>query len=201
LTHILAVLGAAPAAGRLLAFNGPGSGGSGISPPGSGAVPAPGSSAAQLSGGEQAIVTKVKPGPALINTTPRYDSEAAAGTGMVINADGLVLTNNHVIDDSTKITGTVASTGKAYPATVVGYDKTEDAARLHAEIAAQGYQGSNRSVRRYRQPLRATLTASGAPAAPADRPGSHPVGSPATPTTSPRTRQPSWKRSRPAARS
>ena len=26
-----------------------------------------------------------------------------------------MLTNNHVIDDSTKITGTVASTGKAYP--------------------------------------------------------------------------------------
>jgi hypothetical protein len=45
---------------------------------------------------------------------------------MVINADGLVLTNNHVIDDSTKITGTVASTGKAYP--VVGYDKTGDVA-------------------------------------------------------------------------
>jgi len=45
---------------------------------------------------------------------------------MVINADGLVLTNNHVIDDSTKITGTVASTGKAYP--VVGYDNTGDVA-------------------------------------------------------------------------
>jgi hypothetical protein len=50
-----------------------------------------------------------------------------------------------------------------------------DAALLHAEIAAQGSLGSKRSVRRYRQPLRATLTASGAPAAPADRPGSHPV--------------------------
>jgi S1-C subfamily serine protease len=55
--------------------------------------------AAPLSGGEQAIVTKVKPRLAIINTTPRYDSEAAAGTGMVINADGLVLTNNHVIDE------------------------------------------------------------------------------------------------------
>jgi len=34
-----------------------------------------------------------------------------------------------------------------------------DAARLHAEIQAQGYHGSSRSVRRYLQPLRATLTA------------------------------------------
>ena len=113
LTRILvAVLAAALAAGRLLACNGPGSGGSGISLPGSGAVPAPGSSAAQLSGGEQAIVTKVKPGLTIINTTPRYDSEAATETGMVINADGLVLTSNHVIDDSTKITDTVASTAR-----------------------------------------------------------------------------------------
>jgi S1-C subfamily serine protease len=30
----------------------------------------------------------------------------------------------HVINGSTKITATVGSTGKTYPATVVGYDKT-----------------------------------------------------------------------------
>jgi transposase len=34
-----------------------------------------------------------------------------------------------------------------------------DAARLHAEIQAQGYRGSVRSARRYLQPLRAALTA------------------------------------------
>ena len=34
-----------------------------------------------------------------------------------------------------------------------------DAVRLHAEIQAKGYRGSSRSVRRYLQPLRATLTA------------------------------------------
>ena len=34
-----------------------------------------------------------------------------------------------------------------------------DAAQLHAEIQAQGYRGSGRSVRRYLQPLRAALTA------------------------------------------
>ena len=41
-----------------------------------------------------------------------------------------------------------------------------DAARLHAEIAAQGYQGGQRSVRRYLQPLRATLTAPALPPPP-----------------------------------
>jgi hypothetical protein len=90
---------AAIAAGLLLAFDGPGSGHSGISLPGIDAASAPVSPAAQLSGGEQAIVTKVKPGLAITNATPRYDSEAAAGTGMVINAGGLVLANNHVIDE------------------------------------------------------------------------------------------------------
>jgi transposase/DNA-binding CsgD family transcriptional regulator len=33
-----------------------------------------------------------------------------------------------------------------------------DAVQLHAEIQAQGYRGSSRSVRRYLQPLRATIT-------------------------------------------
>ena len=50
-----------------------------------------------------------------------------------------------------------------------------DAALLHAEIAAQGYQGSKRPVRRYLQPLRATLTAPALPLPPPTVRGSHPV--------------------------
>ena len=134
-THaIMAILGAALAAGLLLAFYNPSSGG--ISLPGSGAVPAPGSGSTPLTGGEQAIVTKVKPGLVIINTALQYNSEAAAGTGMVINAGGLVLTNNHVIDESTKITATVVSTGRTYPATVVGYDKTKDVALIQLQNAS-----------------------------------------------------------------
>jgi S1-C subfamily serine protease len=136
LTHtLMAVLGAALAAVLLLVFYNPGSGGSGISLPGSGAVPAP-APAAPLTGGDQAIVTKVKPGLVIINTNLQFDSEAAAGTGMVINPNGLVLTNNHVIDGSTKITATVAATGKTYPATVVGYDKTRDIALIQLQNAS-----------------------------------------------------------------
>ena len=136
LTHaLMAVVGAALATGLLLAFYNPTSGGSGISLPGSGAVPAPGARSAPLSGGEQAIVTNVKPGLVIINTTLQYASEAAAGTGMVINADGLVLTNNHVINGSTTITATMGSTGKTYRATVVGYDKTRDIALIQLQNA------------------------------------------------------------------
>ena len=137
LTHaVMAVLGAALATGLLLAFYDPTSGGSGISLPGSGAVPAPGPGSGPLTGGEQAIVTKIRPGLVIINTTLQYDSEAAAGTGMVINADGLVLTSNHVINDSTKITATVPATGTTYTATVVGYDESGDIALIQLRNAS-----------------------------------------------------------------
>ncbi len=135
LTHaIMAVLGAGFAVAVILGFFGTASGGG--SQPGSGAVPSPAPSSAPLAGGQQAIVAKVKPGLVLINTTLQYDSEAAAGTGMVINADGLVLTNNHVIEDSTKITATVVSTGKTYPARVIGYDQTGDVALIQLQNAS-----------------------------------------------------------------
>jgi S1-C subfamily serine protease len=137
LTHtLMAILGAALAAGLLLAFYSPASGGSGVLLPGSGAVPAPGSASAPLTGGEQAIVSKVKPGLVIINTALQYASEAAAGTGMVINSGGLVLTNNHVIEGSTTISGTVVSTGKTYQATVVGYDQTGDIALIQLRNAS-----------------------------------------------------------------
>ena len=134
LTHaIVAVLAAGLAVAVVLGFFSPGSGGS---QPGIGAVPAPPASAAPLASGQQDIVTKVKPGLVLINTTLQFESEVAAGTGMVINTDGLVLTNNHVIEDSTKITATVISTGKTYQARVVGYDQTGDVALIKLQNAS-----------------------------------------------------------------
>ena len=109
--------------------------------PGAGAVPAPASSAASPAGnaGTAAVrqaVDKVGPGVVLINSTLQYSSEAAAGTGMVINANGLVLTNNHVIAGATKITAKLSATGRTYPATVVGYDKTGDVALLQLQGAS-----------------------------------------------------------------
>ena len=57
------------------------------------------------------------------------------GTGMVINSDGLVLTNNHVIEDSTAITARTA-TGQTYTAKVVGYDVTGDIALIKLQGAS-----------------------------------------------------------------
>ena len=79
-------------------------------------------------------MSKVEQGIVIINTTLQYSSERAAGTGMVINAgDGLVLTNNHVIENATKITATVAATGQNFLAKVVGYDVTGDVALIQLQ--------------------------------------------------------------------
>ena len=104
----------------------------------SGAIPQPGNASPGTSTGVQAIVNKVAPGLVIINTTLQYNSEQAAATGMVINPDGLVLTNNHVIEDSTSITARTAN-GHQYQAKVLGYDVTGDIALIQLE-GAHGLQ-------------------------------------------------------------
>jgi len=71
-----------------------------------------------------------------ITTVLQYQNAQAAGTGMVLTSDGEVLTNNHVVDGATSVTVTVASTGRSYPATVVGTDPTDDVAVLQLSNAS-----------------------------------------------------------------
>lgn len=80
--------------------------------------------------------TEESTGVVLIDTQLGYENAEAAGTGIVLSKDGLVLTNNHVIADSTKISVTVATTGKTYEASVVGSDSTEDVAVLQLKDAS-----------------------------------------------------------------
>ncbi|MCU1479111.1 MAG: hypothetical protein JWQ64_3804 [Subtercola sp.] len=105
--------------------NGSGSGfGSGQSGTGTGA------SAATAATDAQGV------GVVLINTELQYQNAAAAGTGIVLTSDGEILTNNHVVEGSTSISVTVASTGKTYTATVVGTDATDDVAVLQLNGAS-----------------------------------------------------------------
>ena len=101
----------------------------------SSAVPQPSNPNPGISGNEQAVVNKVAPGLVLINTTLQYSSASAAATGMVISPDGLVLTNNHVIEDSTSISATTAD-GHHYQAKVLGYDVTGDIALIQLQNAS-----------------------------------------------------------------
>lgn len=72
-----------------------------------------------------------------INTELGYQNGMAAGTGMVLTASGEVLTNNHVIDGSTKITVTAVDTGRSYTAHAVGTDPTDDVAVIQLEGASK----------------------------------------------------------------
>jgi S1-C subfamily serine protease len=146
LSYLLVALAAgALGAGTVVALYHPSSSSSSASaqPSASAPAPLPSSVIPQPSSGggsgtsssEQAIVNKVAPGLVIINTALRYQSDAAAATGMVINQDGLVLTNNHVIEDSTSITATTAN-GHQYKATVLGYDATGDIALIKLQGAS-----------------------------------------------------------------
>lgn len=59
-----------------------------------------------------------------------YQSTAAvAGSGFIISNDGYILTNYHVIEDSSSITVTLYN-GETYDGTIVGYDESNDIAVL-----------------------------------------------------------------------
>ena len=50
-----------------------------------------------------ALAAKVDPGIVDITSELKYSDATAEGTGMVISSSGLVLTNNHVIDEATSV--------------------------------------------------------------------------------------------------
>jgi S1-C subfamily serine protease len=84
----------------------------------------------------QALANKVDPGLVDVTSQLTYDDEVAEGTGMVISSSGLVLTNNHVINQATSVSATMVESGKTYTAKVVGYNSTDDVAVLQLEGAS-----------------------------------------------------------------
>jgi len=128
-----AALAAGLGAGLTVAF-----GGRGPVPPArisSGDISSPHDNAAGSGAGSgldaAAVERKVKPGLVDITATLKYASETAEGTGMIVSASGLVLTNNHVIDGATEVKVALADNRRqSYPARVVGYDITDDVALL-----------------------------------------------------------------------
>ena len=102
------------------------------SPHGSQAGSGPGSAL-----NEAAVEQKVRPGLVDITSTLKYASETAEGTGMILSASGLVLTNNHVIDGATQVSVSLADNkNQSYTAQVVGYDSKDDVALLQLTGAA-----------------------------------------------------------------
>jgi S1-C subfamily serine protease len=84
----------------------------------------------------QAIAAKVDPGLVDINTVLGYQSAEAAGTGIVLTANGEILTNNHVVEGATSIKVTDIGNGQTYTASVVGFSRTQDIAIIQLQNAS-----------------------------------------------------------------
>lgn len=126
---------------RLADWYSPGPSGSGLGYPGFGGYGGYGSDSAQSLTVPSQLETSDATGSESsglveITTTVDYDAGEAAGSGMVLESDGLVVTNYHVVEGATSITVTVASTGQEYDAEVLGYDVTKDVAVLQLEDAS-----------------------------------------------------------------
>jgi S1-C subfamily serine protease len=139
---LAAVLAAGLGAGAAVGLNSgghtPPSGSStGVS---SGDVPGPHDNASGGGPGslnQQSVTAKVEPGVVDIDAAIQYSGGTSSeGTGMVISAKGLVLTNNHVINGAQFIRATLVTTGKTYTARVVGYDTAQDVALLQLQGAS-----------------------------------------------------------------
>ncbi|HEY2812416.1 MAG TPA: trypsin-like peptidase domain-containing protein [Acidimicrobiales bacterium] len=98
------------------------------------ALPAPsnGSSSGSLSTDD--IAKKVDTSLVDINVT--FSAGEGAGTGMILTSNGLVLTNNHVIANATKIEVQSVDSGDTYSASVLGYDITDDVALIQLKDAS-----------------------------------------------------------------
>ena len=55
---------------------------------------------------------------------------AAAGSGVIISADGYIVTNNHVVDGADELTVTLNENSKEYSARIIGADKQTDLALI-----------------------------------------------------------------------
>jgi S1-C subfamily serine protease len=82
------------------------------------------------------VEREVTPGLVDIRANLQYSHEVLADTGIVLSADGLVLTSNNDIVGSTSVKATLVGSGRTYTARVLGYDATQDVALLQLEGAA-----------------------------------------------------------------
>jgi S1-C subfamily serine protease len=82
------------------------------------------------------LAAQVAPQVVNISTKFGYNNAVGAGTGIVIDPNGVVLTNNHVISSATDISAVDVGNGQSYAVDVIGYDRTADIAVLQLRGAA-----------------------------------------------------------------
>ncbi|MBW3086674.1 hypothetical protein KEM60_02903 [Austwickia sp. TVS 96-490-7B] len=85
-------------------------------------------------------VVKPPPGVLIIDGVVSAESSGGrpgvcAGSGVLLSADGYVLTNYHVVEGTTRLTATLSATGGKFDAKVVGTDQSRDVALLKLQDA------------------------------------------------------------------
>ncbi|MFP3713149.1 S1C family serine protease [Puerhibacterium sp. TATVAM-FAB25] len=129
---LVAAVHAAPGAGGVPAWPDASSGSGSGSGSGFGAGGGTGTAATTQTDATPATADEAT-GVVVVETVLGYQDAEAAGTGIVLTSDGLVLTNNHVVAGATEIQVEVPGTGATYPATVVGTDASSDVAVLELD--------------------------------------------------------------------
>lgn len=92
-----------------------------------------GTNVSQSSNGTVAGVAE-QVSPSVVRIDTRTGSGQGTGSGIVVTADGEVVTNNHVVSGATEIQVTM-SDGKKYKAKIVGTDPGKDLALIKLEGA------------------------------------------------------------------
>lgn len=78
----------------------------------------------------EAVAAKAMPSVVSVNVTT--DSGQGLGSGVILDTDGDIITNYHVIDGATSVSVTID--GKSYEASVVGSDSSSDLAIIKADL-------------------------------------------------------------------
>jgi S1-C subfamily serine protease len=85
------------------------------------------------------LVEKVRPSVVRINATSSTSNAGGTGSGIVLNDDGFILTNNHVVDGFDKFDAAFAD-GMTAAAAVVGTDPGNDLAVIKVDLPADELQ-------------------------------------------------------------
>ena len=81
-------------------------------------------------------IGQVEPSVVRIDTVINYQHAIGAGTGIILDPGGAILTNYHVVQGADSVT--VTALGQPYPADLVGYNRTRDIAVLQLRGAGGG---------------------------------------------------------------
>jgi serine protease Do len=82
-----------------------------------------------------AVAEAVTPSVVHIQAIVKLDDRRSevTGSGLIVTADGAILTNEHVVDDAEKITVSVPGRKRKYPARLIGTDRQTDIALLRID--------------------------------------------------------------------